>query len=145
MDFKHYTKLFLSLGSPKDGNEETGDDSTQVAVAVTGIAEAGGWNGWSPCQIILSNSRTRAAAARQDNQKGAGRTEGEKEEKGELLIVWFLRRNMSDILLSMKLSCKSLSAPVVHTDKASCTKNPLQRGRETVPTGIGNKEMRQNS
>lgn len=52
---------------------------------------------------------------------------------------------MSDILLSMKLSCKSFSAPVVHTDKASCTKNPLRLGRETVQTRTGNKERRRNS
>lgn len=34
---------------------------------------------------------------------------------------------MSDVLLSMKLSCKSLSAPVVHTDKVSFTKISLRQ------------------
>lgn len=56
------------------------------------------------------------------------RTKGEREEKAELLIVWVWRRNMSDVLLSMKLSCKSLSAPVVHTDKASFIKISLSLG-----------------
>lgn len=32
---------------------------------------------------------------------------------------------MSDVLLSMKLSCESLSAPVVHADKATFTKISL--------------------
>lgn len=105
-----------------------------------GIVEAGVWNGCSPCQRILSNSPTRAAERHDTRQPR--RSWKEKEEKAELLIVWFLRRNMSVILLSMKLSRKSFSAPVVHTDKASCTKNPLQLDRET---GIGNKERRRNS
>lgn len=96
--------------------------------------EAGGWNDRCPCQKTVSSSLTRAAELHEDNQKGAERTEGEEEEKAELLIVWFLRRNMSDVLLSMKLRCRSLSAPVVHTDKASFTKNPPNL---TVQTGIG--------
>lgn len=104
---------------------------------MTGIVEAGGGNGCSPCRMILSNSLTRAAERHDSRQPR--RSWKEKEEKAELLIVWFLRRNMSDILLSMKLSCKSFSAPVVHTDKASCTKNSLQLDRDGAD---GNREQR---
>lgn len=53
-------------------------------------------------ECLHSNSLIRAAERWKDNRKGAERREREKEEKTELLIVWVLRRNMSDVLLSMK-------------------------------------------
>lgn len=107
-----------------------GDDPTHVTVK--GTTEAGGWYYWN-----LSENINLSVPTVWSGRQSVGKTTGmkpkgqrEKEEKAELLIVWVLKRNMSDVLLSMKLSCKSLSAPVVHTDKASFTKTDEKLHRQ---------------